>query len=82
MLREIIIMIGGLLTSTILGVITGLYISAFIGGNYMTAFEFNGVRGYEATGQIGAFVGFVIRPILGIIIALMIDHRKRSKVSR
>lgn len=78
MLRKIIIMISGLLIGIILGLIVGLFIGAFIGGNYMTAFEFNGVRGYEATGQIGAFVGLVIGPILGIIIALMIDHRKRS----
>lgn len=35
----------------------GMIIGALIGGNFATQFEFNGVRGYEATGQIGAIAG-------------------------
>ncbi len=43
----------------VLGVI-GLFIAMYIGGNYAEDFVFNGVRGYEATGQIGFIVGGVI----------------------
>jgi hypothetical protein len=38
-----------------------MIVGADYGGNYATDFEFNGVRGYEATGQIHAIVGFVAR---------------------
>lgn len=47
-----------------LGVI-GLFISMYIGGNYAEDFVFNGVRGYEATGQIGFIIGGVIGLIMG-----------------
>ena len=43
----------------VLGVI-GLFIAMYIGGNYAEDFVFNGVRGYEATGQIGFILGGVI----------------------
>jgi len=43
----------------VLGVI-GLFIAMYIGGNYAEDFVFNGVRGYEATGQIGFIIGGVI----------------------
>jgi LPXTG-motif cell wall-anchored protein len=48
----------------VLGVI-GLLISMYIGGNYAEDFVFNGVRGYEATGQIGFILGTLIGLILG-----------------
>ena len=48
----------------VLGVI-GLFISMYIGGNYAEDFVFNGVRGYEATGQIGFIIGGVIGLIMG-----------------
>lgn len=48
----------------VLGVI-GLFISMYIGGNYAEDFVFNGVRGYEATGQIGFIIGGVIGLITG-----------------
>ncbi len=48
----------------VLGVI-GLLISMYIGGNYAEDFVFNGVRGYEATGQIGFIIGGVIGLITG-----------------
>ncbi len=47
-----------------LGVI-GLFIAIYIGGNYAEDFVFNGVRGYEATGQIGFILGGVIGLISG-----------------
>jgi hypothetical protein len=48
----------------VLGVI-GLFISMYIGGNYAEDFVFNGVRGYEATGQIGFIIGGMIGLITG-----------------
>ena len=48
----------------VLGVI-GLFIAMYIGGNYAEDFVFNGVRGYEATGQIGFILGGVIGLISG-----------------
>ena len=48
----------------ILGML-GMLIGALIGGNFATEFQFNGVRGYEATGQ----VGFIIGAALGAMIS-------------
>jgi hypothetical protein len=48
----------------VLGVI-GLFIAMYIGGNYAEDFVFNGVQGYEATGQIGFIVGSLIGLISG-----------------
>ena len=43
----------------------GMIIGALIGGNYAEQFIFNGVQGYEATGQIGFILGISIGLILG-----------------
>jgi hypothetical protein len=43
--------------------IVGMLIGALIGGNYAEQFVFNGVQGYEATGQIG----FILFVLIGII---------------
>lgn len=53
-----------LVIGLVLGII-GLFIAMYIGGNYADAenFVFNGVRGYEATGQIG----FIFGGILGLV---------------
>jgi hypothetical protein len=40
--------------------VIGLIIGALIGGNYAEQFVFNGVRGYEATGQVGLIFGALI----------------------
>jgi uncharacterized membrane protein YeaQ/YmgE (transglycosylase-associated protein family) len=44
--------------------IVGMLIGAYLGGNYATNFQLNGVRGYEATSQ----VGFVVGAALGVFI--------------
>jgi hypothetical protein len=52
----------------VIGVIsgaTGMIIGALIGGNYAEQFVFNGVQGYEATGQIGFILGALIGSIAG-----------------
>jgi hypothetical protein len=43
--------------------IVGMLIGALIGGNYAEQFVFNGVQGYEATGQIG----FILFVLIGLI---------------
>ena len=45
--------------------VLGLLISMYIGGNYAGDFVFNGVRGYEATGQIGLILGSLAGLIIG-----------------
>ena len=55
--------IGRVLATVLIGVasgIVGLIIGAFIGGNVAQQFVFNGVRGYEATGQLGLMIAAVI----------------------
>jgi len=64
MLRTILRVFLTLVIGFVLGVI-GLFISMYIGGNYAEDFVFNGVRGYEATGQIGFIIGGVIGLIMG-----------------
>jgi len=39
--------------------IVGLVFGTYVGGNYAVDFTFNGVRGYEALGQIGLIVGTI-----------------------
>ena len=57
--KALLILSGGL----ILGMV-GMLIGALIGGNYATGFQFNGVRGYEATGQLGFMTGAAIGVLL------------------
>ncbi len=64
MLRTTLRVFLTLVIGFVLGVI-GLFISMYIGGNYAEDFVFNGVRGYEATGQIGFIIGGVIGLIMG-----------------
>ena len=45
--------------------VLGMIIGALIGGNYAEQFIFNGVQGYEATGQIGFILGALIGLIAG-----------------
>ena len=39
--------------------IVSLIVGAYIGGNYAVDFTFNGVRGYEAVGQLGFIIGSI-----------------------
>lgn len=47
------------------GFIIGLIVGIQIGGNYFTSFVFLGVRGYEATGLIGSWIGLALFGFLG-----------------
>jgi hypothetical protein len=52
------------LVAAIICGIVGWLIGANIGENYFVDFTFNGVRGYEATGQVGFLLGFIGSVIL------------------
>ncbi|MPM56393.1 hypothetical protein SDC9_103195 [bioreactor metagenome] len=70
--------IGGII-GAIAGFVIGLLTGTFVGGNYMTDFVFNGVRGYEAVGQIGVIIGVPLGAILGILLALKQMKRNSGK---
>lgn len=55
LVRILIVVVIGLLAGVV-----GWIIGALIGGNYAEQFVFNGVRGYEATGQIGLILGTLV----------------------
>jgi predicted MFS family arabinose efflux permease len=42
----------------------GILVGAWFGGNYAENVQFNGVRGYEATGQIGMLVTIFVLLLL------------------
>jgi hypothetical protein len=61
----------------ILGIVSGLIgwvIGALIGGNYAEQFVFNGVRGYEATAQIG----FILGALIGLFSSWQLLMKKKS----
>jgi hypothetical protein len=52
-----VIRIGGV---GVVGAALGLLVGALIGGNCAVDFQLAGLRGYEATGDVGAVVGFAL----------------------
>lgn len=62
MYKTVLRVLAVILAGAVSGII-GLLVGALIGGNYAQQFFFNGVRGYEATGQIG----FVFGALIGLI---------------
>ena len=53
----------------------GLLIGAYIGGNFAQDFTLFGVRGYEATGQLG----FILGCIMGIAVSILfLKNRSKS----
>ena len=58
--------------------IIGWIIGALIGGNYAELFVFNGVQGYEATGQIG----FILGALIGLISSWRFLVKRRSLSSQ
>ena len=57
------------------GSFLGLIVGAMIGGNFATDFVFMGQRGYEASGVLGAMIGFVVA---GALSALAIGQHRRA----
>ena len=68
-LKGVAIIVGSLL----LGLV-GMIVGAYIGGNFAESFVFNGVRGYEATSQLGFWMGIIAGVALGVLVL-----NKRSK---
>ena len=60
----------------IAGIIIGLFIGMNLGGNDYGEFVFNGLRGYEAVGQIGAIIGGLLGALLGFLVILFIVRVK------
>ena len=51
------------------GAVLGLMVGAMLGGNLFPQFEFAGVRGYEAVGDLGALIGAAAFGALGFLLA-------------
>lgn len=69
-----------LLVVPILGIIFGVLgwlLGAYIGGNYAVDFVFNGVRGYEAVGQLGFIFGLIGGGLLCWWIVFRPSRRKK-----
>lgn len=69
-LRLMLVLLCGALAAA-----AGLILGALIGGNFAQQFQFNGVQGYEATGQLGFFLGLLGGLLLG---ALLVFKKKRA----
>ena len=65
-------LIGGLVVAVV-----GFVVGATYGGNHATDFEFNGLRGYEATGQIGMLLGFIAGSTVCALLACLLIKRTR-----
>jgi len=72
MFKEFLRFSGVILIGLVSGVI-GWIVGALIGGNYAEQFIFNGVQGYEATGQIG----FILGLLLGLITSWWLLIKKK-----
>ena len=79
--RKILAIVLGVILGAIVGAIGGLVLGAIVGGNLMQDFEFNGVRGYEAVGLIGAMIGIVVGVALGVVVALKIVGSKDKRIA-
>lgn len=66
------VLLGGVLLAVVGGLVGAAY-----GGNYATDFEFNGLRGYEATVQIGVILGFIAGGSLAALLVWFLAKRRR-----
>ncbi len=69
--------IGGLVL-LVLGFLVGLITGTDIGGNYLTEFEFAGVRGYEAVGLLGGIIGAAFGAVLGTWLGILLADRRKN----
>jgi len=76
MLKTILRVFAVILIGFVCGVI-GMIVGALIGGNYAEQFVFNGVQGYEATGQ----VGFILAALIGLISSWRLLFKRKSLLS-
>ena len=66
----------------IAGIIIGLFIGMNLGGNDYGDFVFNGLRGYEAVGQIGAIIGGLLGALFGFLVVLLIVRVKGNGIPK
>lgn len=64
------------------GLVVGLTTGMNIGGNHYPDLEFEGMRGYEATGTIGLRIGAVIGAVGGLLLALWLTRTMPSRPTR
>lgn len=69
MLRIIVVIV-----ITLVSGIIGLVIGAIVGGNYAQEFVFDGVQGYEATGQLG----FILGAVAGLLLSTWSMVRRKK----
>ena len=62
--------------------IIGLFIGINLGGNEYENFVFNGLRGYEVVGQIGAIIGGLLGALFGLLVVLLIVRVKGTGISK
>ncbi|MFT4415762.1 hypothetical protein ACLM5H_18035 [Fredinandcohnia humi] len=65
----------GAILGAIVGAIIGFAIGANVGGNYFSDFVFNGLRGYEAVGQIGAMIVGIIGAGIGAFLSVLVKKQ-------
>jgi hypothetical protein len=73
-------LIGGTL-GAVFGFIAGGISGIQIGATFFKDFVFNGQRGYEAVGPIGAILGAILGAIAGILLALKIKKQRGNGIS-
>lgn len=73
-------LIGGILGG-ILGLLVGGITGIQFGATLFEGFVFNGQRGYEAVGPIGAILGAILGAIVGILLAMKIKKRRGNENS-
>jgi uncharacterized membrane protein YjdF len=72
MLKTILRVLAVVLIGFVSGII-GWIVGALIGGNYAEQFVFNGVQGYEATGQIA----FILCALIGVILSWKFLNKRK-----
>jgi hypothetical protein len=70
----------GIMLGAVVGAGIGLLIGIDLGGNYLETFVFNGARGYEAVGQIGAIFGALFGIFVASIIVGFRGNKRTSKI--
>jgi hypothetical protein len=70
--------LGGII-GAVADIIIGLPIGMNLGGNNYEDFVFNGLRGYEAVGQIGVIMGGLLGVVCGFPLTLFLVRRKGNK---
>lgn len=74
-----LVQIMGTLLGCLVGFVIGLIVGMQLGGNHFVNFTFNGVRGYEAVGQLGSIIGSLIGGFLGYGLFSIPFKKKQDK---